>query len=448
MNDPNGPIFHDGVYHLFYQHNPYGDQWDTMHWGHASSVDLVEWEHLPIALAPASEMGEDHCFSGCAFAPSGQEPLLFYTSFPRDVSERPAEQWAVETADGLGRFHRSRANPVLSLTGHDGPRFRGDWRDPYVFTEAGRVFMILGARLADEDVSTIPIFEAADASLLRWHYRGILHRAPAAEVEFFECPSLLKLHGHHVLVYSPERQVEYLLGDFDPERFRFEPRARGRVDRSLNYYAAAPFVNAPGGRNILVAWVRGWGAGGRGIDQLPGIQEWESGRGWNGALSLPRELSLGTDGTLRQRPVTELERLRRDEAARDALRLDSGSAALGGFASAMAEVRAVFGTADCGAWGLRLRPSDGDPFEIRFEGDGRSLIVAGSELAIEGTADGSTELHVFYDRSLLEVFANSGRVACTRVIGTGGSAIEVEAFAVGGSANLESLHAWTIEPIW
>src|SRR5687767_1169441 len=66
INDPNGPIFHNGVWHMFYQHNPYGDDWGNMHWGHVRSRDLAHWEHAPIALWPSKEVGEDHVFSGCS----------------------------------------------------------------------------------------------------------------------------------------------------------------------------------------------------------------------------------------------------------------------------------------------------------------------------------------------------------------------------------------------
>src|SRR5580765_20545 len=83
MNDPNGPIYHKGYYHMFYQHNPYGDKWGNMHWGHARSRDLVRWEHLPIALWPSKEAGEEHVFSGCALINDQGQPMIFYTSIAR-----------------------------------------------------------------------------------------------------------------------------------------------------------------------------------------------------------------------------------------------------------------------------------------------------------------------------------------------------------------------------
>src|SRR5688572_24253727 len=86
MNDPNGPIFHNGYYHMFYQHNPYGDGWGHMHWGHARSRDLVKWEHLPIALWPSLEMNEEHVFSGCSAIRADGKPVIFYTSIKKGKS--------------------------------------------------------------------------------------------------------------------------------------------------------------------------------------------------------------------------------------------------------------------------------------------------------------------------------------------------------------------------
>ena len=88
MNDPNGPIFYKGEYHLFYQHNPYGDKWGHVHWSHAKSRDLVHWEHLPIALDPSNELGEEHCFSGCCINNNGV-PTIIYTSIgPKRLSSQ------------------------------------------------------------------------------------------------------------------------------------------------------------------------------------------------------------------------------------------------------------------------------------------------------------------------------------------------------------------------
>src|SRR5512143_2188777 len=96
MNDPNGPIYYDGYYHLFYQHNPFADTWGNIHWGHARSRDLLYWEHLPIALRPAFELGEQHCYSGCAGVDDQGRVLLIYTSvgFERDGVHLPNQQWA------------------------------------------------------------------------------------------------------------------------------------------------------------------------------------------------------------------------------------------------------------------------------------------------------------------------------------------------------------------
>src|SRR5207253_5855021 len=94
-NDPNGPIFYQGFYHMFYQYNPYGDGWGNMHWGHARSRDLAHWEHLPIALWPSKSLGEEHVFSGCAAVTKEGQLMLFYTS----IGKRLPEQWAAIAED-------------------------------------------------------------------------------------------------------------------------------------------------------------------------------------------------------------------------------------------------------------------------------------------------------------------------------------------------------------
>ncbi len=111
MNDPNGLVFHNGHYHVFYQHNPYGDGWGNMHWGHFRSKDLVDWEHQPIALWPSKSRGEEHVFSGSATKTADGKLMLFYTS----IGKRNPEQWAaVPEGDDLVRWKKHSQNPLLT----------------------------------------------------------------------------------------------------------------------------------------------------------------------------------------------------------------------------------------------------------------------------------------------------------------------------------------------
>ena len=215
MNDPNGTIYHNGYYHLFYQHNPYGDEWGHIHWGHARSTDLVQWEHLPIALWPSQELGEEHCFSGCAAMNGAGQPMLIYTMVgPGTHDKRPAnEQWAaIGDADWI-TWQKHPANPVLSLQTQGGPPFRGDWRDPFIFTEAGRTFLVIGGDY--DDVAGVALYEATDDTLVNWRYHKLLYQKTRDERLFLECPNFFKVDGKWVLLTSPYKTLEYVVGDFD-----------------------------------------------------------------------------------------------------------------------------------------------------------------------------------------------------------------------------------------
>ena len=131
MNDPNGPIFYKGEFHLFYQHNPYGEQWGNIHWGHAKSKDLVHWQHLPIALIPNHELGEEHCFSGCCVNNDGT-PSIIYTSIgPERLPSTGAEQWMATSSDDMITWQKSPHNPLMTIDIHGDLDIR-EWRDPYI----------------------------------------------------------------------------------------------------------------------------------------------------------------------------------------------------------------------------------------------------------------------------------------------------------------------------
>ena len=166
MNDPNGTIFYKGYYHVFYQHNPYGDQWGHMHWGHTRSMELVYWEHLPIALAPSLDQGEDHCFSGCAWVNPKDELMLFYTSVSARENARPHEQWAALPLDDELINWKSMRQPILTLKTH-GDRAGG--------SGVIRFWLRSRADLHGDRGGYGPgghsIYEARNAELTEWDYR-------------------------------------------------------------------------------------------------------------------------------------------------------------------------------------------------------------------------------------------------------------------------------------
>jgi hypothetical protein len=182
VNDPNGPVFYKGVYHLFYQLTPYSDESGIKYWGHARSRDLAQWEHLPIAIAPSNDRGEESIWSGCCTINGDGKPMIFYTSIAQGKSPFDhASQWAATGDADLIHWEKSPANPVLSEASHGGRKFY-DWRDPFIFQDSGKTFMVVGGSLNESKggQAVVNIYEAENAALTRWKYRGVLFQLPDA----------------------------------------------------------------------------------------------------------------------------------------------------------------------------------------------------------------------------------------------------------------------------
>lgn len=424
MNDPNGPVFFDGHYHLFFQLNPYGDKWEHMHWGHVRSPDLVRWEALPIALAPSLEAGEKHCFSGCAVVDARGKLRLLYTS----IGDRDPEQWAaIATDPHATRF--DKLGPVVTTATH-APDVIEEWRDPFVFREAGRWYMVTGGRRKGSKGGVF-LYDSTD--LERWRYRG----SPlTGKEDDWECPLLVPLDPRHhrwALVYSPFGHVRVITGRLDVATARFTPEREGDVTRGDFY--APNVMQDPRGRWIMFGWIRGF----------------PEGRGWNGAQTLPTVLSLDADGRLVRLPAPELERLRArtlvderaarpvgadavviERANRDAMEL--------GLKLELADARRIVTTVRRSADGKR-------GLAIAF--DGRTLDVDGGRVKLELPKPASAlELRVFVDRSVVEVFTGDGLVSVARVAAGPAEDTGVAVAAEGGSGRLSAVRVWEMATIW
>src|SRR5262249_4100468 len=146
-----------------------------------------------------------------------------------------AEQWAAIGDKDLITWSRSPANPVLSETLHKGTKIY-DWRDPFVFRDGNLNFMVLGGNLneAKGGKAVVNIYEAENADLNRWKYRGVLFQIPAPQARTAECPNFFKPGNRWVLFVSPYGKVQYFVGEFDPESCRFKADANGLLDVGPN----------------------------------------------------------------------------------------------------------------------------------------------------------------------------------------------------------------------
>jgi len=416
-NDPNGTIFYQGWHHLFYQLNPYGAVWGHMHWGHARSRDLVNWEHLPIALGPSEEKGEEHIFSGGAILADDGRPRIFYTS----IGKRDPEQWmAIPADDDLIEWEKHPRNPILTLKIH-GDHQVADWRDPFLFREGGKTYMVCGGNAYNRmrgGGGEVQLYEATRGDLSEWKYRGVVFRERNAELVNIECPNLFKVGARWVLLDSPHKPCEYFVGDLDLDRARFTPDAHGVLDPGTSYASNISYDDK--GRCILWLWGR------TATDPV---------KGWNSCMAMPRILSIDAAGFLRQQPAPEFASLRGVVETVAATDLGEKTAVIA--RGDTMEIEAVLRSQSATALGLRVRN-----LEIAWNPrDG--VLSAGKAQKLVGREQ-PLRLRVFLDRRVLEIYANDGAAAIFTTVDAGDP--KVETLARGGGARLESCRVWPLRP--
>ncbi|MDR3378658.1 MAG: glycoside hydrolase family 32 protein [Verrucomicrobiae bacterium] len=429
MNDPNGPIYYRGYYHLFYQLHPFSDSDGPKYWGHVRSRDLVKWEALPIALAPSGDLGEAAIWSGCCTLNGLGQPMIFYTSIGVGKSAfDQAAQWAAVGGPDLIHWQKSPANPVLPEAVNGATKIY-DWRDPFIFKAGKHTFLVTGGHLARERHAAVSIYEARNAALTDWVYRGPLFEHPDAQAPTVECPNFFQLGNRWVLLVSPYGQVQYFVGDFDAATCRFTARARGVLDYGSSFYAPNT-LQAPDGRRLVWGWLSGFPAG----------------RGWNGCLSLPRQLSLSPDGQLRQTPAQPLSRLRGKAVAWHNVRLDSSAANFPLPATNTLEIQADFELGPAGKLALEIAGGSAADKPLVLSYDGARFAVLDAAAPLTLPADRTLNLRIFMDRSVLEVFVND-TVCFTKIIPgfTGGN---LALRASGGEAQAKRVRAWPMASIW
>jgi beta-fructofuranosidase len=429
INDPNGPVYFDGEYHLFFQHNPFASEWGNICWGHAVSEDLVRWEHLPVALAPGpGSYDKDGIFSGCCVIHDGV-PTILYTG----VS--PECQCIATSEDRLRSWIKHPANPVIPT------RPRGDlegFRDPFCWRQGGWWYMALGSRIQEQG-GCVLLYRSAD--LREWAYLGPLFQGTTGVME---CPSFFPVGDKWLLCVSPYAPVIYAIGDFTGHRFRPEtewlPMDLGRRE---DFYAPNCMLD-PQGRRIQWGWV----------------QVGPPGACWKGVLTLPRVLSLRADGQLGIEPLPELARLRRSHQRWESISLaEDAPEILTDLPWDTVEVCAEFELGGAREVALTLGCVSPGRRKIAVAYDHEAGRLSCAERSGEFRmlpGEDRLQLRIFLDRSVVEVYAN-GRVALTSGgdwLGVGAGAPEptgggtVTLLARGERVLASALDVWEIASIW
>jgi beta-fructofuranosidase len=437
MNDPNGLIYWKGEYHLFYQHNPNGAFWGSMHWGHAVSRDLVHWEHLPIALAPTpGGPDKDGCFSGCAVDHDGV-PTLVYTGVSPEV------QCVATSADDLRTWEKHPSNPVIAAP-PEGLDVTG-FRDPWVWREGALWQMLVGSGIRGAGGAVL-LYTSPD--LRDWSYRHPVCEGAAEETgEVWECPSFFPLGDRHVLIVSPVplRKSLYFIGAY--EDGHFTPEFQGVLDSGGHFYAPQTFLDERGDR-LMIGWL--W-------EGRSDVAQRSS--GWAGVQSLPRRLTLRPDGQLGMEPIPALQRLRGPHRHWEDLaivpdsltRLDAGSDSL----EISAEIDA--GGAREVALHVRRSPNGEEETRVLFDRASGRLLIDRERASRD--PETSRELHgepftlppgeplavrVFLDRSVIEVYANGRACLTTRIYPSRADSLGLALSARGGPATARAVDLWQI----
>ena len=454
MNDPNGPIFFRGRYHMFHQYNPQGAVWGNMNWAHATSLDMIHWQHEPIALSPTpGGPDRDGVFSGSAVLDNGR-PTILYTAVappatPADATLRDGSHtWretqclAVSHDDDL-RTWKKLSDPVIAAP-PTGLAVTG-FRDPCLWREGNDWMLALGSGFPHKG-GAILIYSSPD--LRHWTYlHPLLEGSPANDHTvnpvdtgtMWECPDFFPLRTKngetkHVLLISTMGKVRWRVGTYAHRRFT--PEKEGVVDWGA-YYAAKTMLDADGNR-ILWGWI---------TETRPDADLIAA--GWAGAMSLPRTLSLNSGNELQTDVAPVSGKLRTAHAS---ITSETPPAAK---QKILDELR-IHDLA--GELQLTVRPR-GNKFSIHLQSEsgenfatlsfanktgGRELRVNTVTAPLSGAPGSPVHLRAFLDGSVLEVFANgtTSLTARTYTIPSGPLRLKIE-----GEAELTNLDVWQITPI-
>jgi fructan beta-fructosidase len=455
-NDPNGLVYNNGVYHLFYQHNPFGNVWGHMTWAHATSKDLLHWTHLPIAIPEENGV---MIFSGTCvvdknntsgFGAAGKVPMVaVYTGHIENVNQ--SQHIAYSLDEGV-TWTKYANNPVLDL-------HKKDFRDPKIFWHLQKKYWVMALMFPVEHIVQF----YSSKNLKDWNHLSDF--GPAGDTSgVWECPDLTQVpvegmpgKKKWLLQTSQNASMQYFVGEFDGTKFINENPADKiyRPDYGPDYYAAITYNQLPAKHlPTAIGWVNNWNY----ANDIPTTP-------WKSAMALPRNLSvqkINDEWVLIQKPVAVTSSLRKKVLALQNEWVTDKKILL--VKSKQFEMEFSIESAASSVSGVRLAVGDTGYFEMGYD-------AAKQLFYIDRSKSGNTtfnenfkklnrfeksvplknkklQLHIFYDNSIVEIFVNGGEAVFTAQIFTGVNDKGIELFSLGGGSKFSNLGLWEMKGVW
>lgn len=472
MNDPNGLVFFDNEYHLFYQYYPDSTVWGPMHWGHAVSSDLVRWTHLPVALYPDS-LG--YIFSGSAvvdednttgIGSDGNPPLVAVFTYHNQALERTGSdlfqsQGIAFSTDKGRNWTKYSGNPVLPNPG------KRDFRDPKVFRheESGKWIMILAVH------DRVQIYSSPD--LKNWSFESEFGEKAGAHGGVWECPDLfpLEVEGSEeekwVMLVSINpggpnggSATQYFTGSFDGQLFVPDVTTEKWLDWGTDNYAGVTWYGIPESdrRRLFIGWMSNWNY----ATVVPTAP-------WRSAMTIPRELSLvNKEGIYKlvSSPVRELKINRKESRSlfpRKEGKSDGKYIVLNDLSLNQSELEFEFNLAAGynDTLGIILENNEGEKLIIGYSVPGKQIFIdrrksgnTSFSKSFAGiaeapyAADGRLRIHLLTDASSAELFVDGGKLVMTTLFFPSEAYTKLKFFSKDISVVPEKIELHEMARIW
>ncbi len=457
-NDPNGLVYHNGEYHLFYQNNPFENKWGHMTWAHATSKDLVHWKHLPIAIPEENGI---MIFSGTCvadekntsgFGTKENPPMVAIYTGSTDTLQTQNIAYSLDNGVTWKKYAH---NPIIDL-------HKKDFRDPKVFWyEPSKQWLMCVMYPVEHEVKFYN-----SKNLINWNYMSSF--GPLGDTSsVWECPDLFQVPVEReptkkkwLLTMSMAPSMQYFVGEFDGKDFHNENPSNKvfRPDYGGDYYAAIAYNQLPASQPpTMTGWINNWNY----ANDIPTTP-------WKGAMSLPRNISvkkINGEWILVQHPVNALKALRLKPSLFKDIVLDDHK---GLFTllekSHQFEMQLALKPGAASISGVQLAVGNNHYFEIGYNAAKQKLYIDRSHCANQDfnpsfkkmhyyetnltEKNGVIQLHIFFDNSIVEIFANDGEAVMTAQIFPGKEDREIQFFSRNDQCLFSEIQLWEMQSAW